>query len=87
MVHKMNKNLVDVGPVETRRIPMVRIRARGLVQKICTTLSRAIGALMSSSRTSSVSLKELVIQVEQYWKGLGSEMEGEPRPGMEEPEQ
>ena len=73
----------DVGPVETQRILMIRGGAKGLTQKICTTLSRAIGALTSSNRTSSVSLKELAIQVEQYWKGLGSEMEGELRPGME----
>ena len=62
---------------------MIRGGAKGLTQKTRTTLSRAIGALTSSIRTSSVSLKELVIQVEQYWKGLGSKMEGELRPEIE----
>ena len=79
----MGNNLVDVGLGKPWRIHMVCIRAKGLTQKIRTTLSRAIGALTSNIRTSSVSLKELAIQVEQHWKGLGSEIEGELRPGVE----
>ena len=79
----MGKNLVDVGLGEPWRIPMVCIRTKGLTQKMCTTLSRAIGALTSNIRTSSVFHKELAIQVEQYWKGLGAKMEGELRPEME----